>query len=85
YVATTSSGGGNGSASSPFHTISEAIAANLRPGDEVVVKPGTYNESINIDKDGSAAGDITLRSEVPGVDTDPGVRARGRPDQSCAG
>ncbi|MGO7203207.1 right-handed parallel beta-helix repeat-containing protein, partial [Rhizobium ruizarguesonis] len=67
YVATTSSGGGNGSASSPFHTISEAMAANLRPGDEVVVKPGTYNESINIDKDGSAAGDITLRSEVPGA------------------
>ncbi|WP_245495490.1 DUF1565 domain-containing protein, partial [Rhizobium ruizarguesonis] len=56
YVATTSSGGGNGSASSPFHTISEAMAANLKPGDEVVVKPGTYNESINFDKDGSAAG-----------------------------
>ncbi|AUW42174.1 right-handed parallel beta-helix repeat-containing protein [Rhizobium leguminosarum] len=66
YVATTSSGG-NGSASSPFHTISEAMAANLKPGDEVVVKPGTYNESINFDKDGSAAGDITLRSEVPGA------------------
>jgi len=66
YVATTGSGG-NGSASSPFRTISEAMAANLKPGDEVVVKPGTYNESINIDKDGSAAGDITLRSEVPGA------------------
>ncbi|ARQ10012.1 serralysin-like metalloprotease/pectin lyase fold domain-containing protein [Rhizobium etli] len=66
YVASSSSGGGNGSASSPFRTISEAMASDLKPGDEVVVKPGTYNESINIDKDGSAAGDITLRSEVPG-------------------
>ncbi|PDT07501.1 MULTISPECIES: right-handed parallel beta-helix repeat-containing protein [unclassified Rhizobium] len=66
YVSTTSSGG-NGSASSPFRTISEAMRADLKPGDEVVVKPGTYNESINFDKDGSAAGDITLRSEVPGA------------------
>ncbi|MBX4999664.1 RTX toxin [Rhizobium lentis] len=67
YVASSSSGGGNGSATSPFQTISEAMAADLKPGDEVVVRPGTYNESINIDKDGSAAGDITLRSEVPGA------------------
>ncbi|MBB3913248.1 M10 family metallopeptidase C-terminal domain-containing protein [Rhizobium fabae] len=67
YVSASSSGGGNGSASSPFHTISEAMAADLKPGDEVVVKPGTYNESINFDKDGSAAADITLRSEVPGA------------------
>ncbi|RFB94562.1 RTX toxin [Rhizobium leguminosarum bv. trifolii] len=67
YVATTGSDSGNGSASSPFRTISDAMASNLKPGDEVVVKAGTYNESINIDKDGSAAGDITLRSEVPGA------------------
>ncbi|MGM4879863.1 calcium-binding protein [Rhizobium leguminosarum] len=67
YVATTGSDSGNGSTTSPFRTISEAMSANLRPGDEVVVKAGTYNESINIDKDGSAAGDITLRSEVPGA------------------
>ncbi|MBY3171038.1 choice-of-anchor Q domain-containing protein [Rhizobium laguerreae] len=66
YVATTGSSGGNGSTSSPFRTISEAMSANLRPGDEVVVKAGTYNEAINIDTDGSAAADITLRSEVPG-------------------
>lgn len=67
YVATTGSSSGNGSTSSPFRTISDAMASNLKPGDEVVVKPGTYNESINIDKDGSAAGNITLRSEVPGA------------------
>ncbi len=66
YVATTGSSGGNGSAGSPFRTISEAMSSNLKPGDEVVVKAGTYNEAININKDGSAAGGITLRSEVPG-------------------
>ncbi|NEI38603.1 RTX toxin, partial [Rhizobium leguminosarum] len=66
YVATTSSGGGNGSASTPFRTIGEAMAADLKPGDEVVVRAGVYNESVNMYKDGSAAGYITLRSEVPG-------------------
>ncbi|KAB0680346.1 right-handed parallel beta-helix repeat-containing protein [Aureimonas leprariae] len=66
YVATTGSSGGNGSTSSPFRTIGGAMSSNLKPGDEVVVKAGTYAESINITKDGSAAGDITLRSEVPG-------------------
>ncbi|MBY5337223.1 RTX toxin [Rhizobium leguminosarum] len=66
YVATTSSGGGNGSASTPFRTIGEAMAADLKPGDEVVVRAGVYNESVNMYKDGSAAGNITLRSEVPG-------------------
>ncbi|MBX4901681.1 RTX toxin [Rhizobium bangladeshense] len=66
YYVASSSSGGNGSASSPFRTISDAMAADLKPGDEVVVKAGTYNEAINIDKDGSAAGNITLRSEVPG-------------------
>ncbi|NEI45900.1 RTX toxin, partial [Rhizobium leguminosarum] len=35
-------------------------------GDEVVVRAGVYNESVNMYKDGSAAGYITLRSEVPG-------------------
>ncbi|MBB3134049.1 serralysin [Rhizobium pisi] len=66
YVSASSSGSGNGSASSPFHTISEAMAADLKPGDEVVVRAGVYNESVNMYKDGSAAGYITLRSEVPG-------------------
>ncbi|CAN7343884.1 choice-of-anchor Q domain-containing protein [Rhizobium leguminosarum] len=66
YVATTGSGGGNGSASSPFRTISDAMASDLKAGDEVVVRAGVYNESVNMYKDGSAAGYITLRSEVPG-------------------
>jgi serralysin len=66
YVATNGSDDGNGSANSPWRTISEAMQADLKPGDEVVVRSGTYNESVMISKDGSAAGYITLRSEVPG-------------------
>jgi Ca2+-binding RTX toxin-like protein len=66
YVATTGSNGGNGSASSPFRTIGDALNSSLKPGDVVLVKPGTYNEALNINKSGSAAGDITIKSEVPG-------------------
>jgi parallel beta-helix repeat protein len=66
YVSTNGSDTGSGTASSPWRTIGKAMDANLRPGDEVVVRAGTYNESVTIDKDGSAAGYITLRSEVPG-------------------
>ncbi len=66
YVATNGSNSSNGSSSSPWKTISYAMQSNLKPGDEVVVRPGTYNEAIAINKGGSAAGEITLKSEVPG-------------------
>ena len=66
YVSTTGTNSGNGSASSPFSSITQAVNSGLRPGDEVVVKSGTYRESVYVGIDGSAAGDITIRSEVPG-------------------
>jgi Ca2+-binding RTX toxin-like protein len=65
YVATTGSDSGDGSIGSPFRTITRAIR-ELDPGDEVVVKSGTYNESINIDRGGAADNYVTIRSEVPG-------------------
>jgi parallel beta-helix repeat protein len=61
YVATTGSDSGAGSATSPWRTISKAMKASLKSGDEVVVRSGTYNEGVIVNKDG-----ITLRSEVPG-------------------
>jgi serralysin len=61
YVATDGSNDGNGSATSPWRTINKAMKAKLQPGDEVVVRSGTYKEAVTINKDG-----ITLRSEVPG-------------------
>lgn len=67
YVATSGSNSGNGSASSPWKTISKAMQANLKPGDEVVVKAGTYNESVRIGKSGNANDYITVRSETPGA------------------
>ena len=66
YVATNGSDSGNGSAGSPFRTISKAMKANLKAGDEVVVRSGTYKESVLVSKDGAAGKYITVRSEVPG-------------------
>jgi parallel beta-helix repeat protein len=61
YVSTNGSDNGNGSASSPWRTISKAMRADLKSGDEVVVRSGTYKESVTISQDG-----VTLRSEVRG-------------------
>ena len=66
YVATNGNDSASGASNSPFRTISQALNANLKAGDEIVVRSGTYNESLDINKGGTAAGDITLRSEVPG-------------------
>jgi parallel beta-helix repeat protein len=61
YVSTNGSDGDSGSASSPWRTISRAMKADLESGDEVVVRSGTYKESVTISQDG-----LTLRSEVRG-------------------
>ena len=66
YVATTGNNSGSGGAGSPWRTISKAMQANLKPGDEVVVRSGIYKESVMFNKDGHAGDYITLRSEVPG-------------------
>ena len=44
YVSTKGSDSGNGTSGSPWKTISKAMKANLKPGDEVVVRSGTYKE-----------------------------------------
>jgi hypothetical protein len=69
YVAPTGSNSNNGSSGSPWQTINYAVDSgrNLQPGDEVIVRPGTYNtaSTIEIKASGSAAGGyITLKSEV---------------------
>lgn len=66
YVATDGNDNGNGGADSPWRTISHAMQAQLQPGDEVIVRPGTYNEAVNINQDGTLGNNIVLRSEVPG-------------------
>jgi Ca2+-binding RTX toxin-like protein len=66
YVATDGSDFGDGSEGAPWRTITNAMRANLQPGDEVVVKSGTYHEAVVVTKSGSEAGHITIRSEEPG-------------------
>src|SRR4051794_2380209 len=66
YVAVDGDNGANGSASAPWRTIGRAMQQKLVPGDEVVVKPGTYTEQVWINQGGSADAHLTIRSEVPG-------------------
>lgn len=66
YVSVNGSNTGDGSASSPFRTISKAMW-KLAPGDDVVVGPGTYNEMVRISANGTADNPVTLRSEIPGA------------------
>ena len=58
YVSTSGSNSNKGTSSSPWKTINKAMTANLKSGDEVVVRAGTYKEGVYISKDG-----ITLRAE----------------------
>ncbi|MEO1774044.1 MAG: cadherin-like domain-containing protein [Pseudomonadota bacterium] len=67
YVATNGSNANDGSASAPFETIQHAVNSGLQPGDEIVVRPGTYTEQIWITADGAEDAYITIRSEVPGA------------------
>ena len=69
YVAKNGSGNASGSATEPFNSIQQALNAGLQPGDEVVVRAGTYQEALEINTGGSAAGNVTLRAEVPGTVT----------------
>lgn len=66
YVATNGSDFANGSLSTPWKTISRAMEAQVKPGDQVVVKPGTYREQVVVSKDGTAHNYITIESEVAG-------------------
>lgn len=67
YVSAKGNDKGNGTAGAPFRTIGKAAKAGLKPGDVVLVKPGTYYEGIWLtDKvKGSAGNYITFRSETP--------------------
>jgi serralysin len=62
----TGSNSGDGSAASPYRTISKAMW-KLAAGDEVVVGAGTYNEMVRIAASGTAGNYITVRSEIPGA------------------
>ena len=64
---------GDGSIERPWATINGALWRDLRAGDTVMVRPGTYTEFVWIDKggwnDGPGGlpdGQLTFKSEIPG-------------------
>ena len=66
YVDQAAHTTGDGSAASPFLTIQEA-ADRAQPGDEVVVRPGVYRESVNPVCAGTPDARITYRAEQKGT------------------
>ena len=64
YVNVAAPREGNGSKERPFKRISDA-ALIARPGDEVVVAPGVYRESVDPQNGGTEDARIVYRSEVP--------------------
>jgi parallel beta-helix repeat protein len=67
YVSNAGSDSNPGSATRPFATINGVFRsiADLGSGDQIVVMPGTYNEAVSIKAGGTAAANLTLKSQVP--------------------
>lgn len=65
YVNASASKTGNGSESAPFKTIQEAADLAL-PGDEVLVFPGIYRESVDPKHGGTENERIIYRSVEKG-------------------
>jgi hypothetical protein len=82
YVSTTGSDANDGSFSAPWLTVQHAVD-NVGAGDTIYVRAGVYNELVNFNNSGSAAGGyITLQNydgETPVIDgnglggSDPGL------------
>lgn len=53
-----------GTREAPLKTIA-AAALKVQPGDEVIVRPGTYREAVTLRVSGRAGAPIVFRSEVP--------------------
>lgn len=66
YVSTSGNDTASGSSSAPLRSISKA-AALAGPGDVIIIRPGTYRESITINTNGTATAPITFKAEQPGT------------------
>jgi hypothetical protein len=64
YVNIKAAKDGNGSKDTPFKYINDA-AKVAKPGDEVIVAPGIYRESVVPENSGTEDAPIVYRSEVP--------------------
>lgn len=66
YVSNKAITRGNGTEQHPFSTISGA-SAFAKPGDEIIVLPGTYRECVSPPVGGTSDSNrITYRSQIPG-------------------
>lgn len=63
YVQPMGSDGNPGTQAEPFATIAHAATVALRPGDLVLVGPGTYPARVFVSGAGSASQPITFRSQ----------------------
>jgi PKD repeat protein len=69
HVATTGSDAGDGSAGSPWRTLSHAAAQALAPGDLVLVAPGVYVEDLALTRSGAEVVPVTTDVSIIGSDT----------------
>src|SRR5579859_170992 len=65
YVATGGNDNAAGTQAAPWKTIGRA-ARSVMPGDTVYVRGGTYNETIDVNQSGSAAGGPIVFASYPG-------------------
>jgi Right handed beta helix region len=61
YVATSGSDSSPGTLAAPWRTVQHALDV-LQPGQRALVRAGTYSESLDIDRAGTAAGTITIEN-----------------------
>jgi hypothetical protein len=65
YISPSGSDSNSGSESEPFRTIQKA-ADVVNPGDTVIVRDGTYYESVSLNSSGTFSSWITFKSENKG-------------------
>ncbi|HLQ66087.1 MAG TPA: right-handed parallel beta-helix repeat-containing protein [Candidatus Limnocylindrales bacterium] len=64
------SASGPGTASSPYCSISAALAAHRGPGTTIVVRPGTYLEQVDVPASGTSSNPFVIQGQGPGVVVD---------------
>ena len=66
HVATSGSDSSSGGSDDPLATLQAAVAM-AQPGDQIMVAPGIYHQTVDLNHSGTAADPIHLVAEAPGV------------------
>jgi hypothetical protein len=64
YVSPDGSDAGDGSAAQPWRLVQTGLN-RVVPGDTLIIRPGTYAESLRTSRGGASAARITVRAETP--------------------